>query len=49
MVEGSKGHVLLSVLQIRIRRIHIFLGLPDVDLLVRDTDTVADPSIIKQK
>ncbi len=39
----------ISVLRIRIRRIHIFLGLPDPhpDLLVRDTDP--DPSIIKQK
>jgi hypothetical protein len=34
-------------LRIRIRRIHMFLGLPDPDPLVRDTDP--DPSIIKQK
>jgi hypothetical protein len=34
-------------LRIRIRRIHKFLGLPDPDPLVRDTD--ADPSISKQK
>ncbi len=33
------------VLRIRIRRIHMFLGLPDP--LVRDTNP--DPSIIKQK
>jgi hypothetical protein len=35
------------VLRIHIRRIHMFLGLPDPhpDALVRDTD----PSIIKQK
>jgi hypothetical protein len=32
---------------IRIRRIHMFLGLPDPDELVKDTDP--DPSIIKQK
>ncbi len=33
-------------IRIRNRRIHIFLGLPDSDPLVRDTDP--DPSIIKQ-
>jgi hypothetical protein len=27
----------------------LFLGLPDLDPLVRDTDPVPDPSIIKQK
>ncbi len=32
---------------IRIRRIHMFLGLLDPDPLVRGTD--ADPSIIRQK
>jgi hypothetical protein len=39
------------VLRIRIRRIHMFLGLTDPDLLVRDTDPAPDPdpSIIKQK
>jgi hypothetical protein len=38
----------LSVLlRIRIRRIHVFLGLPDPDPLVRDTNP--DPFIIKQK
>ncbi len=36
-----------AVLRFRIRRIHMFLGLPDPDPLVRDTDP--DPSIIKQK
>ncbi len=34
-------------IRIRIRRIHMFLGLPDPDLLVRDTDP--EPSTIKQK
>jgi hypothetical protein len=43
----SQIHVLVPVLRIRNRRIHMFLGLPDPDLLVRDTDQ--DPSIIKQK
>ncbi len=40
-----------AVLRIRIRRIHMFLGLPDPNPLVRDTDTNQDldPSIIKQK
>jgi hypothetical protein len=45
-----------AVLRIRIRRIHMFLGLPDPDPLVRDTDpdplvrdTDPDPSITKQK
>ncbi len=36
-----------SVFRIRIRRIHMFLGLPYPDPLVRDTDP--DPYIIKQK
>jgi hypothetical protein len=38
-----------SLLQIRVRRIHMFLGLldPDSDPLVKGTDP--DPSIIKQK
>ena len=37
-----------AVLRIRIRRIHMFLGLPDPDPLVRDTDPDPNPSIIKQ-
>ncbi len=39
----------ISVLRIRIRRIHLLLGLldPHPDPLVRDTDP--DPSVIKQK
>jgi hypothetical protein len=37
-------------IRIGIRRIHMFLGLPDPDPLVRDTDPAPDPdpSIIKQ-
>jgi hypothetical protein len=38
---------MLFIKRIRIRRIHMFLGLPDP--LVRNTDPVPDPSIIKQK
>jgi hypothetical protein len=40
-----------AVLRIRIRihRIHMFLGLPDLDPLVRGVDPDPDPSIIKQK
>ncbi len=43
-------YLLLSAMlriRIRIRRIHMFLGLPDPDQLVRDM--APDPSIIKQK
>jgi hypothetical protein len=36
----------LAVLRIRI---HMFMGLPDPDPLVRGTDLDPDPSIIKQK
>jgi hypothetical protein len=32
-----------------LRRIRMFLGLPDPDPLVRDMDPDQDPSIIKQK
>ncbi len=39
----------LSVLRIRIRRIRMFLGLPDSDPLVQRTDPDPDPSIVKQK
>ncbi len=43
----------LPLLRIRIRRIHMFLGLldpdPYPDPLVRGTDPDQDPSIIKQK
>ncbi len=46
---GSLALTLLQVLRIwiRIRRIHMFLGLLDPDPLVRGMDP--DPSIIKQK
>jgi hypothetical protein len=37
------------VFRIRIHRIHMFLGLPDTDPLVRGMDPDPDPSIIKQK
>jgi hypothetical protein len=45
--DGQK----LAVLRIRIHRIHMFLGLPDPDPLVRgiDPDPDPDPSIIMQK
>jgi hypothetical protein len=33
----------------RIHWIHMFLGLPDLDPLVRGMDLDPDPSIIKQK
>ncbi len=36
-------------IRIRIHRIHMFLGLPDPDPLVRGMDPDPDPSIIKQK
>jgi hypothetical protein len=51
----SPGPVLFlvnqAVLRIRIRRIHMFLGLPDPhpDPLVSETDPDQDPPIIKQK
>jgi hypothetical protein len=46
---------LATVFRIRIHRIHMLLGLPDHDLLVRcmdpdpDPDSDPDPSIINQK
>ncbi len=45
------GHLFKPVLRIRIRRIHMFLGLLDPDPLVRgkDLDLAPDHSIIKQK
>jgi hypothetical protein len=49
---GEAGEVLGITLQPvfrrRIHRIHMFLGLPDPDPLVRGMDPYADPSIIKQ-
>jgi hypothetical protein len=48
-MERKKICLFTSVLRvrIRIRRIHKFLGLPDPDLLVRDTDP--DPSYHQAK
>jgi hypothetical protein len=45
--RNRPGSDLQPVLRIRIRRILMFLGLLDLDQLVRGTDP--DPSIIKQK
>ncbi len=42
-------HLWNAVLRIRIHRIHMFLGLPDPDPLVRGMDPDPDPSIIMQK
>ncbi len=36
-------------IRIQIHRIHMFLGLPDPDPLVRGMDLDPDPSIIMQK
>jgi hypothetical protein len=38
----------VAVFRIQIHRIHMFLGLPDLDPLVRCMDPDPDPSIIKQ-
>jgi hypothetical protein len=38
--------MILTVLRIRIRRTLIFLGLPDLDPIVRGMDPAPDPSII---
>jgi hypothetical protein len=46
-LSGKISTFLEAVLRIRIRRIHVFLGLLDPDPLVRGADP--DPSIIKQK
>jgi hypothetical protein len=45
--EKQLSDYFLSVLRLRIRRIHMFLVFPDPDPKVRDTDP--DPSIVKQK
>ncbi len=49
----ANGFLLLckAVFRIRFRRIRKFLGLPDLDRLVRgtDLDTEPDPSIIKHE
>ena len=42
-VLGQQDHALKAVLRIRI---HVFLGLPDPDPLVRGMDQDPDPSII---
>jgi hypothetical protein len=34
-----------AVLRIRINRIHMFLGLPDLDPLVRGVDPYLDPAV----
>jgi hypothetical protein len=39
----------VTVLRIRIHRMHMFLGLPDPDPLVRGMDADPDPAIIMQK
>ncbi len=49
MIPSSNPALKGAVLRIRIRRIRMFLGLPDPDLLARGTDPDPDPSIIKQK
>ncbi len=43
------SEIFLAVFRIRIHRIHMFLGLPDPDPLVRGMDPDPDPSIIMQK
>ncbi len=43
---GYPIYVVLTMLRIRI---HMFLGLPDPDPLVRDPNPALDPSIPKQK
>ncbi len=47
--SGFKKPVFRILIRIRINRIHMFLGLPDLDPLVRGMDPDPDPSIIKQK
>jgi hypothetical protein len=46
-VLGQQDHALKAVL--RIHLIHVFLGLPDPDPLVRGMDPDPDPFIIMQK
>jgi hypothetical protein len=45
---SSNISAVLTMLRIRIRRNHMFLGLPNPNQLVKDTDPAPDPSIIKQ-
>ncbi len=47
--SGFKKSVFRILIRIRIHRIHMILGLPDLDPLVRGMDPDPDPSIIKQK
>jgi hypothetical protein len=47
--EKCGCQALATVFRIRIHRIHMLLGLPDPDLLVRCMDPDPDPSIINQK
>jgi hypothetical protein len=56
LADESKRKLLITFLpvlwiQVWIHRIHMFLGLPDPDPLVRgvDTDPYPEPSIIMQK
>jgi hypothetical protein len=46
---ASNIYINKPVLRIRIHSIHMFLGLPDPDPLVRGIDPDPDPSIIMQK
>jgi hypothetical protein len=51
-IQAQFSPLLKAVLRILIRTgagTGMFLGLPDPDPLVRDTDLDLDPSIIKQK
>jgi|688.fasta_scaffold1426065_1 hypothetical protein len=48
-IPSSNPALKEAVLRIRIRRIRMFLGLLDPDLLARGMDPDPDPSIIKQK
>ncbi len=48
--DNKKIDTKKTVLRIRLRiRIHMFLGLPDLDPLVRGMDPDPDPCIIKHK
>ncbi len=47
--DSKLDEMFKAVLRIRIHRIHMFLGLPDPDPLVRCMEPDPDPSIIMQK
>jgi hypothetical protein len=49
LTRAIHAKVSLSVLRIRIRRIRMFLGLLDPDLLVRGTDPDRDPDLSSSK